>query len=509
MKTLYQIVHEEEYDARFALEEKVAFASGGFSPAQVNEFDERFNGQGIRELLKANVQALYANSYRGRFSQYDVIQFISCSIPPEEAATIYDEFDLDERKRLEEMHIPYDELLDTRDYIWYFIMRAILTYYEGSQNDIIIGTILTPPVSNRGDLTFLTTGSKAIILVDQDAQYVAKFSAAGKEEIDLLQELETFSGTSVVQIKPENIVRVRRDPVNYSPVIYDEDDRVVGFRLEYIRGLTLEELIALKGKDLKAKDNGRFEDRYDYPTVLDDSSKGYKWMKAVKLSDDSSTFTYYAFCRIASGILKGLDELFETDIVHRDLHPGNVVVAMPSITPYIIDFGIAMKLKDDYPSDPKDCRRYGGFDDLFSYGLLLYKMATGKHLLVDYVLAAGQEQQAALDDYVGLKSHYSTRGNADWVKLNKDHILTETGEVREEYVDFIRKRLPQKGYCQLDALVIKSLGVIGYINRCLEIDPRVTIDELRAGKKLPYVEVKRIKKRLMNELKEEIKAYTV
>ncbi len=507
MKTLYQIINEGEYDTRFTLEEKTAFALGGFNPAQVNSFDERFDARGIGELLRANVETSYANSYRRRFSQDDVIQFIRLGISPSESNTIYDEFDKDDRKRLDQMNIPYDELLDTRDPKWYFMMRAILTYYEGKPDDIMMHTILTPYVGNPDDVTFLTTGCNAIIMVNDSAGSVTKFSVAGEQEIELLQRLETFSGTSVVPRKPQNIVHVRRDPINYSPIIYN-DDTVVGFRLEYISGFTLEQLIVLNGKDLKTDLNKKFRDRYDYPDRLHVWRHVVGVVNNIKTSDESSALTLEALTKIASGILNGIYELFEKDIVHRDLHPGNVVVQVTTTTPYIIDFGIASQQTNDYPTDPKDCRRYGGFDDLFSYGLLLYKMATGRHLLIDHALAAGKEQRASLEDYVGFESRYSTKGNADWVNENKDDILTETGEVREEYVDFIRGRLLQRGYCQLDDHVIKSLGVIGYINRCLEREPKITIDDLRAGKKVPYTEVRKIKGRLMNELKEEIKAWS-
>ncbi|MBI3032400.1 hypothetical protein HYY69_02905 [Candidatus Woesearchaeota archaeon] len=53
-------------------------------------------------------------------------------------------------------------------------------------------------------------------------------------------------------------------------------------------------------------------------------------------------------------------------------------------------------------------------------------------------------------------------------------------------------------------VILKSLGVIGYINKHIEAIYHVTIEELRSGKKIPYQDVKPLKQQLFEELKDAV-----
>ncbi|MBI5392542.1 protein kinase family protein [Candidatus Woesearchaeota archaeon] len=204
--------------------------------------------------------------------------------------------------------------------------------------------------------------------------------------------------------------------------------------------------------------------------------------------------------KYAAGVLHGLYELFEADITHRDLHPNNVLIEAKTNRPIIVDLGIAMLQADDYPTDPKECRRYGGFDDIFSYGLLLYKMATGRHLLIDYAMQMDKQKRKESIVYKQYESRYSTQGNANWINQNKFKILCEDGTVQQEYTAFIVENLRKNRFERFTDILTRSIGVIAYLNQQLEQQYQVTMEELKNGRKIPYTIVKPIKQQLFGEL---------
>ncbi len=204
------------------------------------------------------------------------------------------------------------------------------------------------------------------------------------------------------------------------------------------------------------------------------------------------------------GILNGLRELYEVNITHRDIHPGNIVIEQNSGRPVIIDFGSAVVMNGSYPPDPKDCRRYGGFDDIFSFGLMMYRIVKGKHLLVDYAESLSEEERAQRPEFRDYQAGMATTTNADWIGVNKDIMLTNSGELKGEFSEFIRRRLmtvlSPAFYFQFTEPLLRSLGVLGCINNCLPEKQKITLSELKEGKKLEYDQIREVRRNLLGEL---------
>ncbi|MBS3118536.1 protein kinase [Candidatus Woesearchaeota archaeon] len=115
-------------------------------------------------------------------------------------------------------------------------------------------------------------------------------------------------------------------------------------------------------------------------------------------------------------ILNGIQSLRRWGITHRDLNPRNIKVnSLGKIK--ILDFGIAT---DEQSPKAKDNRRYGASegnnaDDLFSFGLLLYKMVTNEHLVYTKTAEVGEETY--IKNIARLKSE----------------IYSEDGTIKREY----------------------------------------------------------------------------
>ncbi|RJQ15562.1 serine/threonine-protein kinase [Candidatus Woesearchaeota archaeon] len=116
---------------------------------------------------------------------------------------------------------------------------------------------------------------------------------------------------------------------------------------------------------------------------------------------------------IAQQLLSAIQYLRSEGIFHRDLTLRNIKFDDAG-TLKVIDFGIAT----DVQQKPRDNRKYGGPSDLFSWGLIIYKLATGKHLLgsknplektTDYAQAIQKIKQNMFEPDGALKKKYSAK----------------------------------------------------------------------------------------------------
>lgn len=105
----------------------------------------------------------------------------------------------------------------------------------------------------------------------------------------------------------------------------------------------------------------------------------------------------YQVVSIALQVAKGLEYAHGKGIVHRDIKPSNILISSDSGTVKVTDFGIAKlaeeQLSDrmltreqvamgtaDYmsPEQRRDSRHIDARSDIFSYGVLVYEMLTGR-----------------------------------------------------------------------------------------------------------------------------------
>lgn len=310
----------------------------------------------------------------------------------------------------------------------------------------IISSIETFRLHNPRSFKYLGVGSQAVVLLHRPTRSAHKFAADLSHEVSILERL--------VGRETNYVIRLEKDLRNDYGVLRELFDCC---RIEYVPGETLDALL------------------------------------------NEKTLSSEGVVAYGCDILKGLIELHEAGICHRDLHEKNVIIDEERDRAVIADLGSA-EVAETYPVDPSDSRRHGAFDDIFSYGLLLYKMCTNRHLLMDFASTLSPGEREIPPDDIPFNSKASTYGNADWIAIHKYDILHEDGTIPERLKDYIQRGLAQKGHQQFTPLVIQTLGVIGYINAHLAQENQLTIAEMKQGKRVSYELVKPARERLFQEL---------
>lgn len=95
---------------------------------------------------------------------------------------------------------------------------------------------------------------------------------------------------------------------------------------------------------------------------------------------------------LLSSVASALHDAHRNKLIHRDVKPGNILLETPGETPYVADFGLAIR-EEDYLKErsiagtpaymsPEQIRGEGhlldGRSDIFSVGVILFEMLTGR-----------------------------------------------------------------------------------------------------------------------------------
>ncbi len=119
-----------------------------------------------------------------------------------------------------------------------------------------------------------------------------------------------------------------------------------------------------------------------------------KYIEGRTLSEriKTSPLSYGESAEMLCKIARALEHAHERRLIHRDLKPGNILIETVSSTPYLTDFGLAIREEDGrlrheiagtpaYMS-PEQFRgeghRLDGRSDIFSLGVILYELLTGQ-----------------------------------------------------------------------------------------------------------------------------------
>jgi serine/threonine-protein kinase len=120
-------------------------------------------------------------------------------------------------------------------------------------------------------------------------------------------------------------------------------------------------------------------------------------------------------CEIVMGALAGLQQIHERNIVHRDIKPGNILVAPPDDRAVVMDLGIAREAPDEeltqhttvirgtplYMSpEQSGGKRVHKASDIFSLGLTLYHCLTRQTVYHDTPGVDARNPQS-VRDYIG------------------------------------------------------------------------------------------------------------
>jgi serine/threonine protein kinase/formylglycine-generating enzyme required for sulfatase activity len=134
---------------------------------------------------------------------------------------------------------------------------------------------------------------------------------------------------------------------------------------------------------------------YDVGRTLDGSVYVVsKFIDGYSLADwlKKQSLDFQTIARILERIAVALHHAHQRRLIHRDIKPSNILIEEASGTPYVADFGLAVR-EEDYLQEgriagtpaymsPEQVRgeghRLDGRSDLFSLGVVMYQMLTGR-----------------------------------------------------------------------------------------------------------------------------------
>ncbi|MCA9459414.1 MAG: serine/threonine-protein kinase [Nanoarchaeota archaeon] len=152
-------------------------------------------------------------------------------------------------------------------------------------------------------------------------------------------------------------------------------------------------------------------------------------------------------------LFDGLAYLRENKIYHRDISPKNIKVDLEGNLK-ILDFGIAT---ENLSAEYVEKRRYGGETDIFSWGLITYKMLTGKDLILNKETEISSN--SFINKYVELKGKMR----------NKD------GSLRYNYVQEIGENIKSENMRNAIILSLENSNEINIEKRYLSVQKNMNL----------------------------------
>ena len=151
----------------------------------------------------------------------------------------------------------------------------------------------------------------------------------------------------------------------------------------------------VEAQTVAALDHPHIVTVYDVGRTLDGSIFVVsKFIDGCSLADwmKKSSLDFESIARLLEKIAEALHHAHERRLIHRDIKPANILIEESTGTPYVADFGLAIR-EEDYLRDsriagtpafmsPEQARgeghRLDGRSDLFSLGVVMYQMLTGR-----------------------------------------------------------------------------------------------------------------------------------
>ncbi|MBU6239733.1 MAG: serine/threonine protein kinase, partial [Planctomycetes bacterium] len=151
----------------------------------------------------------------------------------------------------------------------------------------------------------------------------------------------------------------------------------------------------VEAQTVAALDHPHIVTVYDVGRTLDGSIFVVsKFIDGCSLADwmKKSSLDFESIAKLLEKIAEALHHAHQRRLVHRDIKPANILIEESTGTPYVADFGLAIR-EEDYLRDsriagtpafmsPEQARgeghRLDGRSDLFSLGVVMYQMLTGR-----------------------------------------------------------------------------------------------------------------------------------
>lgn len=143
--------------------------------------------------------------------------------------------------------------------------------------------------------------------------------------------------------------------------------------------------------DIRQLKTLREEEAVEIPYIIMEYVEGVPLRQRLKSQEPLELETVTA---ISVDILEALDAIHQKDIIHRDIKPSNIIIEKGTDKAKIIDFGLAKDILEGAdmtttgiaigtflymsPEQFEDSSTVGPGTDIYSFGVILYEMLTGK-----------------------------------------------------------------------------------------------------------------------------------